>query len=389
MASDLILFVLLVIALGIGYWLGVRQRQRQRSASPFDNPDYIESLNHLLNERHDLAIDSFVERMAEDSNSVDTHLALASLVRRRGDVDKATSIHQQLLDGGTLTAQQRRQCELELARDYHAAGLFDRAETLLLKFTNVDCAERPTAGRWLLDIYEREKDWQRAADTGRRLLTDAPELAATIAHFECELAAQHLAAGEMAEAQAALSRARQQDPGCARAPLLGAELELAAGSPKTALAELHQVCDLDPELLGETLPLFARCCAQLGDDQAYLDTLRRGLQTTGAAAVVEHYAAHLQQSENLESGIGFRLTALGRHPDPLSFKRLLELLAEQGRGLDPAELSSLLVFADSLLAAHSAYRCRQCGFGSGALMWQCPSCRSWGQLKPRRTAVVN
>ncbi|NVO99035.1 lipopolysaccharide assembly protein LapB, partial [Photobacterium damselae subsp. damselae] len=30
------------------------------------------------------------------------------------------------------------------------------------------------------------------------------------------------------------------------------------------------------------------------------------------------------------------------------------------------------------------YCCRQCDFAAHSLYWQCPSCKSWGSVKPIR-----
>ena len=32
----------------------------------------------------------------------------------------------------------------------------------------------------------------------------------------------------------------------------------------------------------------------------------------------------------------------------------------------------------------STHKCRQCGFATHSLFWQCPSCRQWGSIKPIR-----
>ena len=34
------------------------------------------------------------------------------------------------------------------------------------------------------------------------------------------------------------------------------------------------------------------------------------------------------------------------------------------------------------LEGKAAYRCTRCGFGARAHHWQCPSCKSWGSVKP-------
>ncbi len=72
--DNVALYLLLVIALGIGFLLGRRERRkRPRLEAGLVSKDYFRGLNHLLNERPDLAIDTFVEAMVVDDDTVDTH----------------------------------------------------------------------------------------------------------------------------------------------------------------------------------------------------------------------------------------------------------------------------------------------------------------------------
>ena len=47
------------------------------------NPEYVKGLNFLLNEQPDKAIDIFINLLEVNSETVETHLALANLFRKR------------------------------------------------------------------------------------------------------------------------------------------------------------------------------------------------------------------------------------------------------------------------------------------------------------------
>jgi lipopolysaccharide biosynthesis regulator YciM len=95
--------------------------------------DYFKGLNFLLNEQPDKAIDVFVKMLEVDSETVETHLALGNLFRRRGEGDRAIRIHQNLIARPTLNKEQRALALFELGQDYLRAGLLGRAETLFLE----------------------------------------------------------------------------------------------------------------------------------------------------------------------------------------------------------------------------------------------------------------
>src|SRR6185369_14525985 len=58
---------------------------------------YYRGLNFLLNDQPDEAIDAFIESLDVTKETLETHLALGNLMRRKGAVERAIRIHQNLL----------------------------------------------------------------------------------------------------------------------------------------------------------------------------------------------------------------------------------------------------------------------------------------------------
>jgi lipopolysaccharide biosynthesis regulator YciM len=152
-----------------------------------------------------------------DTETVETHLAVGNLFRRRGEVERATRIHQNLIARPSLEPLQRSQALFELAQDYLKAGLFDRAENLLLELAEVNLHSEP-ALKGLVQIYEQEREWEKAAATLRRLVRVTGERQdRIIAHYDCELAEEAERAGRVDEALALTRRAIGADSHCVRA----------------------------------------------------------------------------------------------------------------------------------------------------------------------------
>jgi lipopolysaccharide biosynthesis regulator YciM len=382
MPENFLLYGLLVVALVVGYLLGRRERARRRKNMGLGVEDYIQGLNHLLNERHDLAIDTFVERMAVDGGTVDTHLALGALVRRRGETDKAIRIHQNLLARPALSQRHRHQCELELARDYLAAGLLDRAENLLLELAGKNSEHEHVARELLLEIYQQEKDWSKAADVGRELARQDRTVRSRVAHFECELAQQMIDDQELRAARDALKRAARLDSQCARVPLLLAHIDRCEQNYKDVCRQLRKACELDPGLIVPCLDLFDQACRKLGQETQYLSFLREALKTSGDQAVIDRLASELERTDGADAAIEFRLRELEARPSLGTCVGLLEALETHHKTLQHNQLQPVLALTRSLLERQAQYRCSQCGFRSSTLMWQCPSCRQWSVMKP-------
>src|SRR3990172_8237768 len=153
------------IFFGLG-WLAARIDIKHLLTESRNLPrSYFKGLNFLLNEQPDKAIEAFIEVVKVDPETVDLHFALGSLFRRRGETERAICMHRNLLERSDLAADQRVQALFELGHDYLKAGLLDRAEDVFVKLR--DSAKRLEALQRLLEIYQQEKDWQKAIETVR------------------------------------------------------------------------------------------------------------------------------------------------------------------------------------------------------------------------------
>ena len=164
-----LLWLLLPVAALSGWWIGRRRgnsNKNQSSSSIY--PEYFKGLNFVLNEQPDKAIEVFIRMLEVDSETVETHLALGNLFRRRGEVDRAIRIHQNLIARPTLDREQRAHALLELGMDYMRLGLLDRAEGLFLELVESDL-HLNQAYTELLEIYQQEKDWENAINIARKL----------------------------------------------------------------------------------------------------------------------------------------------------------------------------------------------------------------------------
>src|SRR3989344_3578847 len=150
------LWALLIFAALISAWyLGYHTRQKRLEAQKLNLPrDYLVGLNFLLNEETDKAVDVFIKMLEVDSDTVETHLAIGKLFRRRGEVDRAIRIHQNLIARPHLDKEYREQSLFELGQDYMSAGMLDRAERIFLDLIDVK-SYAVKALCILLDIYQQ------------------------------------------------------------------------------------------------------------------------------------------------------------------------------------------------------------------------------------------
>src|SRR5881394_2641097 len=183
---------------------------------------YFRGLNFLMKEEPDKAIESFLLVAKENPQTVELQFALGSLFRRRGEVDRATRMHQDLMNREDLPPEERRQASFELAQDYFKAGLLDHAEQVLSKMAEVDASAE--VHRHLLDIYIQEKDWEKAIVAAKKLEVSAKRnYQKEIANYYCELAITEHIHARPPSAESYLRQALDTNRKCVRANLLRAE----------------------------------------------------------------------------------------------------------------------------------------------------------------------
>ncbi len=373
---NMMLYLVLLAAVAAGFLLGRRERPRRKDSNAVIQ-DYYEGLNFLLSDRPELGVDQFIRGAEVSDQTIDVHLAMASVVRRRGEVDKAIRIHQNLLASPVLNNPNKQLIELELARDYHVAGLLDRAENLLLQIVGRRALQESAALELLLDLYEQERAWQQAIDISARLLKSDEKLKLRVSHFYCELAETVL--GRQDAQPADLKQAAQQArsavelaPGQVRGHWLAAQIAFLQRRDKQVLKHISRAVQLQGDLVAVFLPLYQQASERLSDDASFEQFLQGGLQRHPQPAVLRAWIAFLQ-SRGRPVDHNEVLQQISRAPQLAHLPLLLSLLEQPE--VDRAEVMAQV---SRVVVAESQFQCGNCGFASQHLMWHCPTCRQWG-----------
>ena len=381
-----VLWLLLPVAAGTG-WLAARgatRRTFRKRESGGLRSDYFQGINYLLNEQPDKAIEVFIKLIEVDSETVETHLALGNLYRRRGDVDRAIRIHQNLIARESLNVSQRTEALLELGQDYMSAGLLDRAEDLFSELAE-DADYRVQALRQLIDIYEQEKDWPKAITSARRLeKATGNQLGWIIAHYCCEQASLHCNEGDLDRALKHVQQARNMHAACVRASLIEADIHADRGEHERAIRSLQRVEEQDPDFLPETVGRLYRSFHALDRIDALDDYLSKLMNRYGWTSVTLTLADIKRESRGRREAIRFITERLRQRASVRGLDRLLDFEIEDQRdaGAMNEHLEILKGLTAELLFERPVYKCRHCGFPAKSLHWQCPGCKHWTSIRP-------
>ncbi len=379
-------WMLLVFPLFFGMgWLAARidikQLVDESSALP---RSYFQGLNFLLNEQQDKAIDAFIEVVKVDPQTVELHFALGSLFRRRGEVDRALRMHLNLVERADLDKDKRQQALFELAQDYLKAGILDRAEALFQDLQDTPYAK--PALDFLLELYQKEKDWLKAIDVTQRLAVISGELhSKEAAFFYCELAAAEIAGRRTNTAYDYLRQALEVHPQAVRATMMLGDMESSAQNYSDAIEIWKRVEQQNPQYLPLVAERLLEAYQQIGRTDTAIVVLQDYLSKYPSLDLMNVLFKAILQRDGAEAAYKLVRDELQRNPTLLGLDKLLEArlleIADDRRA--DVEMVKKLVYQRTRSLA--MYRCSNCGFKARQFYWHCPACHGWETYSPRRS----
>ncbi len=353
---------------------------RDRDLPPRISADYIRGLNLVLSRKTDEALELFVQMAKVDDETLETHFALGHLFRRRGEIERATRVHENLLARPNLNEAQRHQALFSLAEDYLGAGLFDRAEQLFAELRESTTLAEPALEK-LVSIYEREQEWQKAIDAHRRLEMLRGVKASQVAHYYCELAELARAAGDRALAREHLRETVRSESGALRGTLIRAALAREEQNYAQAIPLYEQVIATDRHFITEVLPALLECyraANRLPEFDSYLERLVAKDSSLHRDLAYAAIIGDLRGSTVLDSALERFVL---EHPVLANLVNAAELRAlplEQRR----AAIARIAAGLRTIAMANARYRCSNCGYSSQRVIWHCPSCKLWETVRP-------
>ncbi|GAA0198210.1 lipopolysaccharide assembly protein LapB [Kangiella japonica] len=371
---------LLPLAAMSGFIMGRKHRKGKESESLSSN--YIKGLNYLLNEQPDKAVDAFIDLLKVDTDTVETHLALGNLFRKRGEVDRAIRLHQNLIARPQLSSKERNIALYQLGLDYNAVGMYDRSEKLFLELLD-DPEHKDESLVQLLNIHQLTRDWDDAAKVAEQLQSSiGVEQSKPIAHFYCELANQKSQEGDTKAALINLKKALSINPDSVRASLLQGDILLKQKSYKQAIKSYQRILQQDIAFLPEALPKIAEAYSQSKDRNGYKQFLDKSLEKGAGVSVLVELSKIVQQDKGDKAAAHLIGDFLQERPSLKGLRRLISLHIEHAQDSAKPSLQLLDDIVAKLIAKKPRYACHNCGFETKSIYWQCPSCKEWSSVKP-------
>lgn len=372
-------WMILLLPLGfIAGWVVSRRKSKKiRRQLRFSN-DYFQGLNYLLNDEQDRALDVFLRLVEVDWETIDTSLALATIFRRKGEIDKSIKLHQNLLARPSLPVDYKFRVLLELGKDYQLAGWLDRAEGLF-KDVLKDDVYREDALKHLMDIYQQEQEWEQAINVALQYNKQASTtINPVIAQFYCELSQKEYDHGDIKEAEALATQALSIDQSCVRASIYLGSIAMNRGRYKKAIRFLQQVEYQNPVYMPLVVDNLVECYRGQSNLKSLINFLKSIDDKYDAVNLIYQISDLIHEVYGSDRAQVYLSENILKKPTLHGIKKVLEYKPVDTHCPE----SYLPAVVNQMLDQHSSYQCSHCGYAANTLYWLCPSCHSWGGMKP-------
>jgi len=365
-----------------GKWI---DRRRAR-----ESPHYILGLNFLVSNQIDLAIEELTRAASLDSEALEVHMILGNLYREKGQVGKAITVHQALLQRSRLSRLEHAYVLLCLGLDYKRGGFVDRALEAFTEVLRLD-PKNEYALINLQKLHEEQHQWTEAYDTRQRLtklaaIDSRPQSQAILAFLENEIGLEAMRRQDAVEAARRFQAAIDLDARAVPAYLNLGDVRLAEGNDKEAASIWEQVVQVAPDRAYLAFDRLQALAVRAGTPERFTKLCRRLIDDNpqdwrARLALSRHLTVDGHTHETLE----LLFAALVQNPHALSIHQAIWRALGQLR--HPASLvdryGELTQHAVFYLDPHVCMRCR---YRSTELLWQCPHCHDWNTFVEERIA---
>ena len=363
-----------------GRWI---DRRRLR-----ETPHYMLGLNFLVDNQVDLAIDELTQATSmSNTDALEIQMILGNLYRAKGQVGRAITLHQSLLQRPDLTKLEQAYVQLCLALDFRHGGFVDRALEAFQEVVRLDPKNRYALVN-LQKLYEEQHQWADALRLRGEIATldggRHPEDRQILAFLTNEIGRARSRNGEKDAAGRMFVEAIDIDARTAPAYLNLGDIREQQGNPAAAIEAWESLAREAPDRAHLAFERLERAYATLGAPRRFSELCQRLIAQNpqdwrARLALSKHLAAQSRNREAFE----VLLEALPHNPHGLAIhEQIWQTLSELD--LEPSLVRRYTTLTNEAVFYLDPHVCTRCRYRSTELLWQCPQCHEWDTFVEER-----
>jgi lipopolysaccharide assembly protein B len=364
-----------------GRWI---DRRRLR-----ETPHYMLGLNFLAEHQVDQAIEELTAATSTDTDALEIQMILGNLYRQKGQVARAITVHQSLLQRTNLTRLEHAYVLLCLGLDFRHGGFVDRALEAFQEVVQLDPENRYALVN-LQKLHEDQQQWTDASQVRAQIASidgqKHGENQQILGFLRNQLGIETARTGDTEAASGMFREAIDIDPKTAPAYLNLGDMHFARDEMTAAIAAWEGLVQTIPERAYLAFERLERVYEATGAPQRFVALceqliVRNPLDWRARLALSRHYAA----AGRSQDAFDLLLSALPHNPHGLVvhqeiMRALLEL------GLDAELVRRYVGLTRDAVFYLDPHVCTHCRYRSTELLWQCPQCHEWNTFVEERIA---
>jgi len=362
-----------------GRWI---DRRRLR-----ETPHYMLGLNFLVDNHVDQAIDELTQAASTGTDALEIQMILGNLYRAKGQVGRAITLHQSLLQRPNLTKLEQAYVQLCLALDFRHGGFVDRALEAFQEVVRLDPHNRYALVN-LQKLYEEQHQWSEAlrvrGEIARLDGRHRSEDQQILAFLTNEIGMSQNRNGDAAAAGRTFAEAIDIDPRTAPAYLNLGDIREQQGNIAAAIEAWESLTREVPDRAHLAFERLERAYAQVGAPRRFGELCQRLISQNPQdwrtrLALSKHLTAQSRHREAFER----LLEALPHNPHGLAIhERVWQALS--ALGLEPSLVRRYTTLTSDAVFYLDPHVCTRCRYRSTELLWQCPQCHEWNTFVEER-----
>jgi lipopolysaccharide biosynthesis regulator YciM len=364
-----------------GRWI---DRRRLR-----ETPHYMLGLNFLVDHQVDQAIDELTQATSTDTDALEIQMILGNLYRQKGQVARAISVHQALLQRPDLRTLEHAYVLLCLGLDFRNAGFVDRALEAFQEVLVLDPQNRYALVN-LQKLHEEQHRWSEALQVRERIAkidaAQKPDNQVILGFLRNEVGAEQQRHGQQSAAARAFAEAIELAPRTTPAFLNLGDVRQQQGDLPGAVDAWERLARENPDRAYLAFDRLEQAYSARGTPGRFVELCERLIAGNpqdwrARLALSRHHTTQGAPMKALE----LLFDALPHNPHGLAIHQAIWQV------LGVLDLDRTLTSRYVELARHTVFYldphvCTRCRYRSTELLWQCPQCHEWNTFIEERIA---
>jgi len=352
-------WIIIIVAPAFLYLVFSLERRGSKEKKRFPE-NYINGLRAMIAADDDNAFVKLKQAVAEDTDNIDAYLKLGDLFRKRGQIERAIRIHQELILRKNIEPNMASQVRQSLARDYLKSEKFESALELLERLAK-DPSMRAWAQEKMIEVFEKMRQWEKAF-TLAKSIWKTKDQQSKLAIYKYMIGNDLYNEGEFHKARHAYKDALHYQENLAAPYIMIADSYLAENRKEDAVEYYKKLASYAPASVHEVAYKLEQTLFELGQysevESIYNSVLQQNPEDTN---ILKALAGIAEKKGDIQTALDALTQAVGtQNTDFIAAARLVELYLRSNRKEKAIDI----------------LRGIQAKLPGGPLQFACPYCRT-------------